>query len=148
MHQRGMTLVEVMIALVIVMILTTLAYPSYASYVTKTRRVEGQVALVETMQQQERYFARNNSYLAFSAASTEPAEVLFRAWSAPSAVRSAYELEGRACPGQSIADCIELRASPGTAQVDSRFKDPDCGVLTLDSAGRQGASGAALNCWP
>jgi type IV pilus assembly protein PilE len=148
MHQRGMTLVEVMIALVIVMILTTLAYPSYASYVTKTRRVEGQVALVETMQQQERYFARNNSYLAFSAASTEPAELLFRAWSSASAVRSAYELEGRACPGQSIADCIELRATPGTAQVDSRFKDPDCGVLTFDSAGRQGASGTALNCWP
>jgi len=148
MHHRGMTLVEVMIVLVIVMILTTLAYPSYAGYVTKTRRIEGQVALVETMQQQERYFARNNSYLAFSAASTEPAEVLFRPWSAPSAVRSAYELEGRACPGQSITDCIELRATPGTAQVDGRFKDPDCGVLTLDSAGRQGASGAALNCWP
>jgi type IV pilus assembly protein PilE len=148
MRHRGMTLVEVMIVLVIVMILTTLAYPSYAGYVTKTRRIEGQVALVETMQQQERYFARNNSYLAFSAASTEPTEQMFRAWSAPSAVRSAYELEGRACPGQSIADCIELRASPGTKQVDSRFKDPDCGVLTLDSAGRQGASGAALNCWP
>jgi type IV pilus assembly protein PilE len=148
MHQQGMTLVEVMIALVIVMILTTLAYPSYASYVTKTRRVEGQVALVETMQQQERYFARNNSYLAFSAASTESAELLFRAWSSATAVRSAYELEGRACPGQSIAECVELRATPGTAQVDSRFKDPDCGVLTFDSAGRQGASGAALNCWP
>jgi type IV pilus assembly protein PilE len=148
MYHRGMTLVEVMIVLVIVMILTTLAYPSYAGYVTKARRIEGQVALVDTMQQQERYFARNNSYLAFSAASTEPAERLFRPWSSATAARSAYELEGRACPGQSIAYCIELRATPGTAQVDSYFKDPDCGVLTLDSAGRQGASGAARNCWP
>lgn len=148
MHQRGMTLVEVMIALVIVMILTTLAYPSYASYVTKTRRVEGQVALVETMQQQERYFMRNNRYLAFSAAAPVPDAPQFRAWSGTSAARSAYEIDARTCSGQAIGDCVELHATPGTSQVDSHFRDPDCGELTLDSAGRRGASGKAVNCWP
>ena len=147
-YRRGWTLVELMIVLVIVMILTTLAYPSYAAYITKTRRIEGQVALVDAMQQQERYFMRNNTYLAFSAASTEPAEQQFRPWSGASAARSAYQLEGHACPGLSIAECIELRATPGTDQVDSRFRDPDCGALTLDSAGRQGASGPSLTCWP
>jgi len=147
-YQRGFTLVEAMIVLVVVMILTTLAYPSYAGYITRARRIEGQVALVDTMQQQERYFMRNNTYLAFSAAAPEPAAQQFRPWSRASAARSAYELEGRACPGRSIAECIELRATPGTAQVDNRFQDPDCGVLTLDSTGRQGATGAAPNCWP
>ena len=146
--QRGMTLVEVMIVLAIVMILTTLAYPSYAGYITKTRRIEGQIALVDRLQQQEGYFRRNNTYLAFGTASTDPAERQFRFWSGASAARSAYQIEGQACAGQSIAECIELVATPGTAQVDGRFKDPDCGVLTLDSAGRQGASGAAQNCWP
>jgi type IV pilus assembly protein PilE len=122
---RGFTLVEVMIVLAIVMILTTLAYPGYAEY-----------------------FMRNNGYLAFSAASTEPAERQFRAWSGASAARSAYEMEGRACPGQAITDCIEVRATPGTQQVDSGFKDPACGVLTLDSVGRRSASGTSANCWP
>lgn len=145
----GFTLIEVMIVLVIVMILTLLAYPSYASYITKTRRMEGQLALIDTMQQQERYFMRNNSYLAFSAASTEPDARQFRAWSSASARRSAYELEGRACPGQAITDCVELRASPGTTQVDASFRDPACGVLTLDSTGRHGAGGASGEaCWP
>ena len=147
-HARGFTLVEVMIALVVVAILTTLAYPSYAGYITKTRRIEGQIALLEAMQQQERYFMRNNRYLAFSAASTEPAERQFRAWSGTSAARSAYEVDGYACPGRAIADCIELRATPGTAQVDSGFSDAACGVLTLDSAGRRSASGTAAHCWP
>ena len=147
-HARGFTLLELLIGLAIVTILTTLAYPSYASYITKTRRIEGQVALIDAMQQQERYFMRNNSYLAFSAASTDPGERLFRAWSGASAARSAYELQGYACPDQAIADCIELRATPGTAQVDSRFRDPACGVLTLDSVGRRTASGTAANCWP
>lgn len=147
-HARGVTLVEVMIALVIVMILTTLAYPSYAGYITRTRRIEGIIALAETMQQQERYFMRNNRYLAFSAAAPDPDAPQFRAWSGSTAARSAYELAGRACPGQDIADCIELHATPGSAVVDSNFKDPDCGVLVLDSAGRRSASGTATNCWP
>jgi type IV pilus assembly protein PilE len=145
---RGFTLVEVMIVLVILMILTTLAYPSYAGYITKTRRIEGMVALVETMQQQERYFMRNNSYVAFSAAEKDPGAPQFRAWSGASAARSAYEIAARACPGQAVGDCIELHATPGTAQVDRNFRDPDCGVLTLDSTGRRGASGTADNCWP
>ena len=147
--QRGWTLIELMVVLVILMILTTLAYPSYAGYITRTRRIEALVALMETMQQQERYFMRNNSYMAFNAASVEPGARQFRAWSGASAQQSAYALDGYACPGQAIADCIELRATPGTAQVDSRFKDTECGVLTLDSVGRRSASGVAADaCWP
>lgn len=146
--QHGLTLIELMIVLAIVMILATLAYPTYAGYITRTHRIEGQVALLDTMQQQERYFMRNNTYAAFSAAPAEGGESQFRAWSASSAQRSSYELQGRACPGQSVGDCIELRATPGTARVDGHFQDPECGILTLDSAGRRGASGPSATCWP
>ena len=146
--ERGWTLIEVMIVLVILMILTTLAYPSYAGYITKSRRIEGQVALLEVLQQQERYFMRNNTYVAFSAASAEPHARLFKAWSGSTAPKSAYEIAGEACPGQAITDCIALRATPGTERVDSAFRDAECGVLTLDSAGRRGASGTSTTCWP
>ena len=146
---RGFTLLEVLVVLVILMILTTLAYPSYARYVTRARRIEGLVALLDTLQQQERYFMRNNTYIAFNAASTDPRERQFHAWSGAAAASSAYEIEARACPGQDIAECIEVRATPGTASVDSRFRDPECGVLTQDSVGRRSASGTAgAACWP
>lgn len=145
---RGLTLIEVMIALAIVMILTTLAYPSYAGYITKTRRIEGMMALVETMQHQERYFMSNNRYLAFSAAAPDPDAPQFHAWSGSSAARSAYQIDGQACPGQAITDCVELHATPGAATVDSTFKDLECGMLILDSAGRRSAGGPAANCWP
>ena len=148
-NQRGFTLLEVLVVLVILMILTTLAYPSYARHMTKARRIEGQVALLDTLQQQERYFMRNNTYIAFSAASTDPRERQFRAWSGAVAANSAYEIEGRACSGLEISDCIEVRATPGSANVDSRFSDPECGVLTQDSVGRHSASGTAgAACWP
>ena len=145
---HGFTLLELMIVMAIIMVLTTLAYPSYADHIRKTRRIEGQVALIDAMQQQERYFMRNNTYLAFDAASTAPETRQFRTWSGASAAKSAYEIAGYACPGQDVADCIELRATPGTGRVDGRFTDPVCGVLTLDSAGRRSASGSSANCWP
>lgn len=148
MVRYGFTLIELMIVLAIVTILATLAYPGYAEYIVHTRRIEGQVALMEAMQQQERYFMRNNTYVAFSTGAAESDARQFRTWSGTSAARSAYELDGQACPGQAIADCIALHATPGTAQVDSAFKDAQCGVLTLDSAGRRSASGPATNCWP
>ena len=142
----GFTFVELMIVLAIVVILGALAYPTYAGYIVRTRRTEGQVALVEAMQRQERHRLQHNTYVAFSA--EEPGTEGFTWWSGAAASASAYELDAYACTGRDIAECVEIRARPGTARVDSRFHDPGCGVLTLDSNGRQGAEGTEMRCWP
>ncbi len=156
----GFTLVEVLIVLAILSILVSIAYPTYAGYIVRTRRTEGQVALIEAMQKQERHRAQHNRYLAFSAEAADaadgadgagPAAAGFAWWSGRDAASSAYELDARACPDQDIADCVEVRARPGTARVDARFRDPECGTLTLDSLGRQGAQGVRADggrCWP
>ncbi|MCC2972174.1 pilus assembly protein PilE [Massilia sp. IC2-476] len=114
----------------------------------RTRRVEAQLALVEAMQRQEQYRALHHTYVAFSSSAEQGDSGQFRWWLGTRPEDSAYELEGRACEGQDIRQCIELRAQPGTARVDTDFSDPDCGVLSLDSSGAQGASGAGPRCWP
>ena len=144
----GFTLVELMITLAIIGILASITYPGYAAYMARARRIEGQLALVDAMQRQERYYSQRNSYLAFGADASEPDTAFFKWYSGSAPARSAYELQGRACPGQAISDCIELVAMPGTGKVDAKFRDPDCGTLTLDSVGRQGASGPNARCWP
>jgi type IV pilus assembly protein PilE len=145
---RGFTLVELLVVLAIVAILAAVTYPGYARHVAKARRVEAQLALVEAMQRQEQYRALHHTYVAFSMASQDADSREFRWWIGASPQDSAYELEGAACEGQAISQCIELRARPGTANVDTGFRDPDCGVLSLDSRGVQGASGGGRRCWP
>ena len=144
----GFTLIEVLIVLAIMSVLAAVAYPSYAGYITKTRRIEGQIALIEAVQQQERYYTRNNTYIAFSSGSTDPQEKRFKWWSGSAAATSAYELRARACPGRDLLQCVEVQAMPGTANVDARFKDADCQTLTLDSAGERSARGPLASCWP
>jgi type IV pilus assembly protein PilE len=147
-RHSGFALIELMIVMAILLVLAAVAYPAYAGYITKTRRIEGQIALIEAIQQQERFFTRNNTYIAFSSSSTDPEERRFKWWSGSAAASSAYELRARACPGRALTECVEVQAMPGTAMVDAKFKDADCATLTLNSAGEQTSSGALQRCWP
>ncbi len=147
-RSAAFTVVEMMVVLAIVLVLATMAYPSYRGYVVKARRVEAQAALLQTMQDQERYYTLHNTYLPFSAGDTGEDERRFRWWLGASALTSAYELSGRACDKLPLQACIELRAEPGTPRVNHDFRDPECATLTLKSTGEHGASGTGRGCWP
>ena len=69
----GFTLIELMITVAIIGVLGAIAYPSYQDSVRKSRRAEGRSAMMEVLQQQERYMTQNNTYLAF--ADTAPSSV-------------------------------------------------------------------------
>jgi type IV pilus assembly protein PilE len=153
MKRGGFTLIELMIVLVIVGILSAMAYPSLHRYIVRGKRAQVQNLLLQLMQQQERYYSQNNRYLAFSAGGADGAgadaqQKLFRWWSGNSAADSAYELAGLPCVGDAIAQCVRLTATPGTARVDARFRDDECGVLALTSIGDRSASGSGARCWP
>jgi type IV pilus assembly protein PilE len=147
-RRHGFTLLEVMIVMVIIALLVAFAYPGYLGFVVKARRAEAQVALLELMQKQERYYTQHNRYLAFSAGASGPDEAHFKWWSGSKAASSAYELRGRACADQPVARCIVIEAIPGTDRVDSTFKDGECETLTISSVGEHTASGDGKGCWP
>lgn len=146
-RSQGWSMLEVLIVLAIGMVLAAFSYPSYSQFVIRSKRVEGQAALLQLMQQQERYFSANNRYTAFSSASSDPAERQFKWWSGESAAASAYEIEAKACEDESIENCVQLVATPGTARVDAHYKDDECGKLILTSTGLRLATGPGARCW-
>jgi type IV pilus assembly protein PilE len=60
---KGFTLIELMITVAIVGILAAIAMPIYSSYVTKSRRVDGQATLTSLAQAMERYNTENSTYV-------------------------------------------------------------------------------------
>ncbi|HEX2530902.1 MAG TPA: type IV pilin protein [Burkholderiaceae bacterium] len=144
---EGFTLLEVMMVVVIVGILAAVAYPSYQESVRKARRAEARAALMQLMQQEERYYSQNTRYIAFSSDSTSADEKKFKWFSGDSVASSSYEISARACADESIQNCVELTAVPGTTRVNPAYRDPVCGNLTLSSTGRKTASGNGANCW-
>ena len=60
--QFGFTLMELMVTVVIVGILAAIAYPTYMDYVYRSRRSDGQNALLNLANYMEHFFTENNTY--------------------------------------------------------------------------------------
>ncbi|MFZ6845987.1 type IV pilin protein [Undibacterium sp. RuTC16W] len=147
---NGFSMIELLITLVIMGILSSIAYSSYVSSVIKTKRSQAKSSLMQLMQQEERFYTQNNSYIVFSQASTDANEKKFKWYSGDTATSSSYEITATACTGDTIQNCVLLTAVPGTANVDSNFKDLQCGNFTMTSTGVKnfsGTNGSKDICW-
>ena len=129
---KGFSLLELMIVVVVVAILSAVAYPSYQEHIAASRRAEARAALMEAAQYMEREFTLTGDYgsasLASAGLSTLPRE------------RAYYQLAVSASGA-----LFTLSATP-----TGGMSEDNCGVLILDQTGRQTVSGASLtaaDCW-
>lgn len=60
--QFGFTLIEIMIAMVILGLLAAVAVPQYESYILKSRRTDAYSAMATAAKALERFYADNNQY--------------------------------------------------------------------------------------
>jgi type IV pilus assembly protein PilE len=132
-RMQGFTLIEMMIVVAVIGILAAVAYPSYAEYVKRSNRSEGQALLSDTAAAQERYYSQNNRYIT---ANADMAKLKARS----SSTTNKYTLTVSSMANDGG---YSLTATP-------QFSDTDCGNLTLNALGvreRSGSKKTATECW-
>src|SRR5262245_3114846 len=137
----GFTLIEVMIALAVVAITTTIAASSYRSHVRRSHRVQAVQALLVAATEQEKFYLANGRYgeRLDAAAGMQPPGL-------PVASRTPGGHYRLSIP---VASTAEYRVVATAADASA---DPLCHTLSIDESGRrtatdEGGADSAGRCW-
>lgn len=137
-RQRGFTLIELMVVIVIIGILAAIAWPMYQEYVRSAKRAEVKAALLEAAQALERHYSLNSTYL--KADGTGLAEV-FPTQSPPGGTAN-YNIAVEGTPTRSTYVLRATRAGSMTGDA--------CGNFQIDHANNQTLNGntrSVAECW-
>lgn len=126
-RQQGFTLIELMIAVAIVAILATIAYPTYTSHLRKSRRAEAQQVLMDVAARQQQILLDTRAY-ASTLADTRA--------TVPPSITPHYRIEVTA--GADTAPGFTVSATPQGDQASD-----SCGTLSLNEVNLRQPTG----CW-
>ena len=129
-RQRGFSLTELLIVMVIIGVLAAIGLPAYQDYTRSTKRADATQALSRMAQLQERFFTDRNAYAV-------NATQLGYASNTPTSTGGYWQLQVLAG-----GNTYNLQAAPLAPH-----QDPECTTITLNSAGNRGSTPGVEDCW-
>lgn len=144
---QGFTLIELMITVAIVAILATIAYPSYVEQVARSRRADGQVALLEAAQWVERQYTFSNAYNLQADGTTAMVTASLPAMKGKTGDFYTLSFGTTTAATTPTAGGYSLRLVPKGAMANDK-----CGTLALTNTGAKSVSGttggaSVATCW-
>ncbi len=136
--QAGFTLLELVIAMAVLTLLVTMAYPSYLEHMYKVRRADALGPLLDVVSRQEQYmldhkqYAGNMTQLGFAAN--------------PYITPEGFYSVAVVTAGCGTSLCYRFTATPVSGKAQAN--DAKCTSLSINSTGSKNATGSAsTKCW-
>jgi type IV pilus assembly protein PilE len=151
-HQKGFTLIELVVTMLIVAILASIAIPAYSNYTRKAHRTDAKSALLDLASVEERFFSTQNIYsstwsdLGYAGATGTSISVGNGYYTvAPPALLPAL-------PPSATSVGTPATYSVTATAVGDQLKDTPCNTFTVTSAGVRSSADASNNvttstCW-
>jgi type IV pilus assembly protein PilE len=153
---KGFTLMEILVALVVVAILASLALPGYSSYMAKGRRTDARSQLLAAQQWLERVYTEGYTYKTVGVGGA----AIGTALSSQGFSKSPTQGTAQYVLTISVPDDGQSYTLTATRQTGTSAAGDACGDFTLDSLGVKGiaantfdsaryssAQAAARECW-
>ena len=137
----GFTLVELMVALAIVAILSTVAYPSYIRHIAQANRAAVKAFMLNVANQQEQYLLNSRSYFLVGGSSGNTWATF--SITVPREVSDNYTVEVSTDTAVTVPN-YTITATPNATQLS---RDGDCGTLTLNQLGVKDSTNHKSSCW-
>ncbi len=138
-RNSGFTLIEIMVTLLILALLTLIAYPSFMQSVRKSNRTDAHTALTRAASNLERFFGTNGTYTT----DTSRLRLAMDAGTAYSDNRHYVITVAAGATGIGSSYVVSATAKPGDMQTG----DTGCTGLTVDSLGRRTPDPVSSRCW-
>jgi type IV pilus assembly protein PilE len=133
-----------MVVIVIVALLAALGYPSYGTFITKSRRQAARNVIYQLADRQEQFFLDNKVYAANLTTMGFAADIIAVDDDGQITTSGDADRTYRLDLTNTTATTYTVRAVPQLIQATN---DTDCMTLTLTHTGVRAQSGSGDNCW-
>jgi len=144
---RGFTLIELMITVLVVSVLTAIAFPIYQHQLRESRRTDARSALLDLASREERYYALNNAY------TSTASNLGYTGWGSAYPIGSGYYYLDQptiAAATATTTATFSLEAQPVAGK--GQDEDSDCQTFTVTQTGQEtstnsGNGNSSSICW-